>query len=167
MVFSKSGGHAGNKILIFQGRFTLWLKVERPSISTKSLASRPFTLWPKSKGCRNLNEYFFGEGDILSKEVRVGQEWKPKLWSRGRRLFFIKKNQSLTRSWPFDWRGYFEQGIKWDAPLGLAFGGFTLCPAEGSTYYILLAMYFQPISLDSQQILATQSHGLLTWTAIS
>jgi len=25
---------------------------------------------------------------------------------------------------------------------------------------------FQPISLDSQQSLATQSHGLLTWTAI-
>ena len=39
-------------------------------------------------------------------------------------------NQSLTRSWPLDRRGYFEQGMKWDAPLGvtmaLAFGGFTL-----------------------------------------
>jgi hypothetical protein len=45
--------------------------------------------------------------------------------------------------------------------LGLAFGGFTLCPAEGSKYYILLD-YFQPISLDSQQSLATQSHNLST-----
>jgi hypothetical protein len=31
---------------------------------------------------------------------------------------------------------------------------------------ILLAMYFQPISLDSQQSLATQSNGLSSWTAI-
>jgi hypothetical protein len=37
-------------------------------------------------------------------------------------VFFLKKNKSLTRSWPLDWRGYFEQGIKWDAPLGLDFG---------------------------------------------
>jgi hypothetical protein len=36
--------------------------------------------------------------------------------------FFSLKNQSLTRSWPLDWRGYFEQGIKWDAPSGLDFG---------------------------------------------
>jgi hypothetical protein len=36
--------------------------------------------------------------------------------------FSSLKNQSLTRAWPLDWRGYFEQGIKWDAPLGLDFG---------------------------------------------
>jgi hypothetical protein len=42
--------------------------------------------------------------------------------------FFSLEIQSLTRSWPLDSRGYFEQGIKWHAPLvlGLAFGGFTL-----------------------------------------
>jgi hypothetical protein len=28
----------------------------------------------------------------------------------------------LTRSWLLDSKGYFEQGIKWDAPLGLDFG---------------------------------------------
>jgi hypothetical protein len=43
--------------------------------------------------------------------------------------FFPLKNQSLTRSWLLDWNGYFKQGIKWEAPLGLdfglAFGGFT------------------------------------------
>jgi hypothetical protein len=54
--------------------------------------------------------------------------------------------------------------LLWIWTLGLAFGGFTLCVAEGSTYYILLAI-FQLISLDSQQSLATQSHGLSTWTA--
>jgi hypothetical protein len=85
---------------------------------TKSSASRPFTLWPKSKGRRNWKWILFEEGDGLSMEVWVGREWKLKLWSRGRR-FFSLKNQSLTRSWPLDWRGYFEQGIKWDAPLSL------------------------------------------------
>jgi hypothetical protein len=66
-----------------------------------------------------------------------------------------------------DWRGYFEQGIKWDAPLGLDFGlgpwpsksrgrgsswrktwtlglafrGFTLCPPKDSTYYISWAIF--------------------------
>jgi hypothetical protein len=88
---------------------------------TKSTASRPFTLWPKSKGYRNLKCFFFLEGDGLSEEVWVGREWKPKLWSRGCRLFSLQ-NQSLTRYWPLDWRGYFEQGIKWDVPLGLDFG---------------------------------------------
>jgi hypothetical protein len=53
-------------------------------------------------------------------------------------------------SWPKVWT------------LGLTFGGFTLYPAEDSNSYILLTMYFQPISLDSQQSLAIQSHGLST-----
>jgi hypothetical protein len=56
--------------------------------------------------------------------------------------------------------------LLWVWTLGLTFGGFTLCPAKGSTYYILLAIYFQPISLDCQQGLTTQSHGVSTWTAI-
>jgi hypothetical protein len=37
-------------------------------------------------------------------------------------FFFHLKNQSLTRSWPLDWRGCFGPRIKWDAPLGLNFG---------------------------------------------
>jgi hypothetical protein len=84
----------------------------------KSLASRPFTLWPKSKGCRNFKWLLFEEGDGLLKEVWVVREWKPKLWSRGRReaverpsrgrRFFSLNNKSLTRSWPLDWRGCFE-----------------------------------------------------------
>jgi hypothetical protein len=37
---------------------------------------------------------------------------------------------------------------------GLDFGGLTLCPAEDSNSYILLAIYFQPISLGSQQSMA-------------
>jgi hypothetical protein len=36
--------------------------------------------------------------------------------------FFSLQNQSLTRSRPLDWRGYFEQGIKRDALFGLDFG---------------------------------------------
>jgi hypothetical protein len=81
----------------------------------------PFTLWPKSKGLRIFKMTTFWRRRRTLKEVSVGPEWRPKLWSRGRRFFSIK-NQSSTRSWSLDWRGYFEQGIKWDAPLGLDFG---------------------------------------------
>jgi hypothetical protein len=35
--------------------------------------------------------------------------------------FFPLKNQSLTISWPLNWRDYLEQEIKWDAHLGLDF----------------------------------------------
>ena len=73
--------------------------------------------------------------------------------------------------------------------LGLVFGGFTLWPSKlrghgtswskvwtlGLTLHTMLGLrlqflyfigYFQPISLNSQQSLVIQSHGLLTWTAI-
>ena len=42
--------------------------------------------------------------------------------------------------WPSKSRGH---GSSWPKvwTLGLAFEGFTLCPAEGSTYYILLAIF--------------------------
>jgi hypothetical protein len=36
--------------------------------------------------------------------------------------FFSLHNQSLTRSWLLDWRGYFEHGIKCHVPLSLDFG---------------------------------------------
>jgi len=34
--------------------------------------------------------------------------------------FFSLKNSKLTRSWPLDWRGYFEQELKWDLPSSLS-----------------------------------------------
>jgi hypothetical protein len=83
--------------------------------------------------------------------------------------FFSLKIQSLTRSWPLDWRGYFEQGTKWHAPLGLDFGLglWRLHTMPGQRLDVLYFIgYFQLISLDSQQSLATQSHGLSIWTAI-
>jgi hypothetical protein len=111
--------------------------------------------------------------------------------------FFSLNNQSLTRSWPLDWRGYFEQGIKWHALLSLdfglglwrlpklwlcksrgrgsswpkvwtlhlAFGGFHTMP-NWRLHLLYFIGYFQLISLNSQQSLATQLHGLSTWTAI-
>jgi hypothetical protein len=57
---------------------------------TKSSASRPFTLRLKSKGHRNLKCILFDEGDGPLKEVWVGREWKPKLWSRGCQFFSLK-----------------------------------------------------------------------------
>jgi hypothetical protein len=53
----------------------------------------------------------------------------------------------------------------WVRTLDLAFGGCTLCSAEGSNCYIFFS-FFQPISLDSQQSLATPSHNLSTSMAI-
>ena len=41
---------------------------------TKSSASRPFTLRPKSKGCRNFKWLLFEEGGRLSKEVWAGRK---------------------------------------------------------------------------------------------
>jgi hypothetical protein len=109
--------------------------------------------------------------------------------------FFSLKNHSLTRSWALDWRGYFKQGIKWHSPLGLDFGiglwrlhtmavqverpwefmakgldfGLGLWRIHtmlGWRLHLLYFIgYFQLISF-SQQSVATQSHGLLTWTAI-
>jgi hypothetical protein len=91
---------------------------------------------------------------------------------------------------------WFEQGIKWDAPLGLdlglglwrlhtmaiqverpwefmakglnfGLGLWKLHTLHGCRIHFLYFIgYFQLISLDSQQSLASQSHGLLTWTAI-
>jgi hypothetical protein len=46
----------------------------------------------------------------------------------------------VERLWEF-----MARGLDFD----LAFGDFILCPAEDSTSYLVLAMYFQLISLDS------------------
>jgi hypothetical protein len=122
---------------------------------TKSSASRLFTLSPKAVTI-NLECSPFGEGDGLSKEVWVGWEWS--------------KNQSLARSWALDWRGCFEiKGMIWDVPLDLDFG-LGLWRLHTITNWRLHLLYifgyFQPISLDFQQSLATQSHGLSTWTSL-
>jgi hypothetical protein len=53
--------------------------------------------------------------------------------------------------------------------LGLGFGLrlWRLHTMPGRRLHLLYFIgYFQPISLDSQHSLATQSHGLSTWTAI-
>jgi hypothetical protein len=81
---------------------------------------------------------------------------------------FSSKNQTLTRSWPLDFRCCFGQGIMWDASLDLDFGlalwrlhimaiqverpwefmaiglDFRLCPAQDSNSYIKLATIFSP-----------------------
>jgi hypothetical protein len=92
---------------------------------TKSSASWPFTLWPKSKGRHNLKWLFLEEGDGLSKEVWVGRGWKPKLWSRGRRSISMKKS-IIDKILAVRWEGLFSAKIKvgccfgfglWDWPL--------------------------------------------------
>jgi hypothetical protein len=52
---------------------------------------------------------------------------------------------------------------------GLDFGGLEVWPLEASHYAwpkTPLTIFYWLFSMDSQQSLATQSHGLLTWTAI-
>jgi hypothetical protein len=82
-----------------KGRFTLWPKVERPSISINRIArNQEFglsTLHTQAKGRRNLKCLLLQEGDGLSKEVSVRQEWRPKLWSRGHQVFFLWKKKSI------------------------------------------------------------------------
>jgi hypothetical protein len=84
--------------------FTVWLKVERPSISTNHIArNQEFnfsTLHTKAKVQRpwQFNMELFEEGDGLLKEVWVGREWKPKLWSRGRQFYFFIKESIIDKT---------------------------------------------------------------------
>jgi hypothetical protein len=132
----------------------------------KSSTSRPFTLWAKSKGRSYLKWLLFEKNNGLLKEVWVGRDWKPTLWSRGCQFFFIQ--QSIidkilgVRLEGLLWAGYnvgymllwvWSMGFAFGRPsweavgvngqrFGLwAFGGFTLCPTKCSTYYILLATF--------------------------
>jgi len=157
-----------------KGHFTLWPKVERPLISTNQIA-------------RN-QEFGLSTLHTMTKVQRLSLFWMITFWRRRRTLegsldqtgmeaqtmverpsVSFPKKQSLTRSWPLDWRGYFEQGIKWHAPLDLDFGVglWRLHTMPGRWLHLpYFISYSQLISLDCQQSLATQSHGLLTWTAI-
>jgi hypothetical protein len=77
----------------------------------------------------------FYQGNGLSKEVWVRWEWKPKLWSRGRQSFFIKRIKKTDKILGVGLERLFWVGNKLGCffflwTLGLAFGDFTLCPAE-------------------------------------
>jgi hypothetical protein len=91
-------------------------------------------------------------------------EMETQIYDREAVNFFSLKIQSLTRSWLLDWRGYFEQGIKWDTPLCLDFGLslWRLHTMPGRWLHLLYFIgYFQLISLDSQQSLATPTASRL------
>ena len=74
---------------------------------------------PKSIGRRNLkclhdNTFWPRRWTLKESLGRMGIETQT---MAGRPSFFLLiKIQSLTRSWPLDWKGCFGQGIKWDAP---------------------------------------------------
>jgi hypothetical protein len=70
------------------------------------------------------NAYFFTKA--TNSRRKFGSDGNGTLTMVKKPSVFSIKNQSLTRSWPLDWRGYFEQGIKWDALLGLDIGVWTL-----------------------------------------
>jgi hypothetical protein len=138
-----------------EGCFTLWLKIERLSISTNQVARK------QEFGLSTLHTRGQSPKARRSPKCLYGRIFWPRWWtlegSLGRiwmktqtmvemLIFFIKKWNFLTRSWPLDWRDLFRVGNKvgctfflWT--LGLAFGSFTLCPAKGSNAYILWAIY--------------------------
>ena len=96
--------HLIKEVPNFKGRFTLWPKVERPSVSTNQISrNQEFglsTLHTRGRSPKSVAfflptwQHFFDQSDGLSKGVWVVQEWKPKVWSRGRRIFSLKKLDS-------------------------------------------------------------------------
>jgi hypothetical protein len=176
-----------------KSHFTLWPKVERPSISTNQIArNQEFglsTLRSMAKVQRPLQfktiPFWRRRRTLEGSLGRTGMETQTMvkrlsvflirksiidkiLAARSEGLFWARnKNGMLLWVWTLSLLqeashyGRRTREAVWQSSwpkvrtLGLAFGGFTLCPAEGSTSNILLASYVQPISLDSQQSLAT------------
>jgi hypothetical protein len=119
---------------------------------------------PKVQRLLYLRWLLFEEGDGLSKEVWVGRKWKPKLWSRDRRFFFIKIS-IIDQILAVRLEGLFWARNK--VACSFEFGLWRLHTTPGRRLRLLYFIgYFKLIYLDSQQSLATQSHGLSTWTAI-
>jgi hypothetical protein len=83
-----------------KGRFTLWPKVESEAVDfhqsnckkSKSVASQPFTLRPKSKSHCNLKCLLFDKGDGLSKEVWVDGNGDPNYGQEAVDFFSWKKS---------------------------------------------------------------------------
>ena len=69
----------------------------------------------------NCHVYFLKKAKDSRRRFGSDGNGNPKHGREAVNVFSIK-NQSLTRSWPLDWRGCFGQGMKWDAHLGLDFG---------------------------------------------
>jgi hypothetical protein len=77
---------------------------------------------------------FFDQGEGLSKEVWVAQEWKPKLWLRGHRIFFHKNYKILA----IRLEGLFWEGIKWNAPTSSL--PLSLVRLGRSLYFVILLL---------------------------
>jgi hypothetical protein len=67
------------------------------------------------------NDYFLKKATDSRRKFGLDMNGNPN-YGREAVGFFSLKYQSLTISWPLDWRGYLENGIKWHAPLSLDFG---------------------------------------------
>jgi hypothetical protein len=83
---------------------------------------------PKAVGI--LNYYFWKEPTDSQRKFGLDGNGNPN-YGREAVGFFSLKNQSLTRSWALDWRGYFEQGIKVACSFGF---GLWAWPLEASHY---------------------------------
>jgi hypothetical protein len=95
---------------------------ECPNENAEMPKGRPLglhTSWRLKSKARRLQKRL--GGNTFRKLWRQEFGLSSKLLARGR-TFFSLNNQSLTKSWSLDSRSYFEQGIKWHAPLSLDFG---------------------------------------------
>jgi hypothetical protein len=184
-----------------KGRFTLWPKVERSSISTNHIARN------QEFGLSTLHTMAKVQRPLQFKMITFGRRRRTLKGSLGRTgmetqtmvkrpsVFFIKK--SITdKIFAVRLEGLFWARNKVGCPFGFGLWAWPLeasnygCPSreavgvhgqrfglwawplEASHYagrrlqLLYFIGYYQPISLDSQQSLATQSHSLSTSTAI-
>jgi hypothetical protein len=171
----RAGSHYGQRS---RGRRFPPIKLQE----TKSLASRPFTLWPKSKGRHILNDYFLKKAMDSRRKFGLDGNGNPN-YGREAVGFFSLNNQSWACSFEFGlWAWPLEashfgrpsreavrvHGQRLDFALGL-WRLHTLPSWRLRLLYFIgyvFSAHFFGLSLDSQQSLATQSHGLSTWTAL-
>jgi hypothetical protein len=110
-----------------KGCFTPWLKVERPSIPTNHIArnqefglSTLHTMAKVQRPSQFKIITFWRRRWTL--EGSLAWTWMETQTMVERLLIFFIKKSIINKILVLDWRGYFEQGIKWDAPLSLDFG---------------------------------------------
>ena len=164
-----------------QGHFTLWPKVEKPSISTNQIGgNQEFDLLtlhtrgqtPKVIALQNAYMAIFCLRRWQTLEGSLGHAWmetQTKVESRS--IFSIKnKIKTIDKILAIRLEGLFlEEQMVWVWTLGLAFGnftlcsaeGFTLCPVEDSNSCILLATIFSPVLWILNKCSAIQSHAVI------
>jgi hypothetical protein len=153
-----------------KGHFTLWPKVERLSISINHIAENQefdlSTLHTEVKVQRllqfNLITFWRRQRTLQGSLGRMGMETQPMV---KRLLIFLIIESIIDKILAVRLDGLYWASHKVGCSFGLGLWRLHSMP-DCWLQWLYFIGYFQPISLDSQQSLATQSHGLLTSMAI-